>query len=103
MLLGKYLEKQQIECTQCGLCCPPECPHLRGKLCAIHPNQSEIDPNHAVCELSPTELIPLRVRCPPVLEIIFQITGIRVSQSSTDPRFCNKEELAAALITDISL
>jgi hypothetical protein len=86
----------------CGRCCPADCPHLVINSCDIHPNQHIADTKYGACEMGPIDLVLYRsIFCPPVLEVIKELTGVEVKADRNNLRFCKQESLNAALKTEV--
>lgn len=71
-------EKNIIECTACGKCCPSICPAKRNNLCEVHPSVKGTETRDYVCTISPVDIYFMGVDCPPVADRVEQLTGERL-------------------------
>ncbi len=75
------LHRDEIKCTACGDCCPDSCAlKTQQKTCAAHPTlvgeEQAQKERGMTCIADPVYLGVRGIACPPVLDIIEQITGI---------------------------
>lgn len=83
--MNKEIDWDSIKCTKCGNCCPepPWCIHKTpDNLCDVHPTLvgKEIANNERglKCDSStPATLFACRVYCPPMVDKIEELTGVR--------------------------
>lgn len=93
----------KTSCTLCGRCCPKNCQYLMDNKCSIHPEQHKTNSSLGACELNPNELVVyFGIYCPPVRTKIVELFGLELVESTTDPRFFDKDQLDQMLNTYIA-
>ena len=81
--MKELVDLVNIPCDACGKCCPNTCEHKQGSLCLAHPTMvgepvsNDLRGDDCIC--SPWEIFQHSVYCPPVVEAIEQLAGVKIT------------------------